>query len=107
MGMFDKDKEIGRQLTQVFKFGDEFILWNARESGTVNTKIGEARKTELLVSKLESPDAKFELGTLSSAIADKVAEAEAGDFPAVVQLLQVPTDKGNDATVIQFVREYM
>lgn len=106
MGMFDKDKEIGRVLTSVFDYGDEFVLWNVNDGGKVDTEIGEARKTVLLVSRKSDPNEKFEVSTLSSAIADKAEKAESGDFPAVVQVLKVPSKKGNDATVLQFVKAF-
>lgn len=107
MGMFDKDKEIGRQLIPTFKFGDEFILWDAQvDADPVTTKIGPARKTRLLVSRLDKPADKFELSTLGSAIADKAEEAEESDFPAVVQVLQVEGQANSQATVLQFVKPY-
>ncbi len=108
VGMFDKDKEIGRRIDHEFELGAEFIVWDAKiDTEEVSTSIGNARKTRLLVSTLRDPRTMFEAATLGSAIADKVAEATPLDFPAVVKLLKVPSSKSqNDALVIQFVREY-
>lgn len=114
MGMFEKDKVFGGKRlvgddSAEFKFGDEFILWDgviAAENVEFDNDIGKpATKTVLTVSRLESPNEKFDVGTFASAIAEKVKEKEEGDLPAVVQVLQVPTDM-NDATVIQFVRPW-
>lgn len=105
--MFDKDKEIGRTLTSVFEYKDEFIVWRVHvDEGAVNTDLGPADKTVLLVSRLTAPDEKFEVNTLASAIADKAREAEADDFPAVVQLLQVQSNYKGKATVLQFVKPF-
>lgn len=106
MGMFDKDKEIGRQLHTVFNFGDEFILFGVKDGGEVRTEIGDAKKTVLEVARKDDPQERFEVSTLASAIAAKAAEAEASDFPAVVQLLKVPSNFGGTAVVLQFVRPF-
>lgn len=107
MGMFDKDKELGRQMVGAFNYGDEFIVWDASvDPDKVPTKLGAASKTRLYVSKLDKPFDRFEVNTLASAIAEKAAEAEDGDFPAVVQLIQVPGQGGSQATVLQFVKQY-
>lgn len=109
MGMFDKDREIGLPLTTAFNFGQDLVLWDAIDGGKVKTEINaEARKTRLIVSEVGKDRIEaFEVSTLSSAIADKAAmrTAEGSEFPAVVRLLKVPSNKGNDATVLQFVRE--
>lgn len=106
MGMFAKDKEIGNNIQNVFKFGDMFILWNVADGGEVATTLGPAKKTLLTVSKLDDPANQFECATLASAIASKAAEADPDDFPCVVQLLKVPSNFGNDAVVLQWVKDY-
>lgn len=104
--MFDKDKEIGRQLTTEFKPHEEFIVWDAGNAGYVETQIGGARKTVLRVSRKRTPGERFDVSTLGSAIADKVEQAEQSDFPAVVKWLEVNSTYGGKATVIQFVDDY-
>lgn len=107
MGMFDKDKELGRQMVGAFNYGDEFIVWDAAvDDEKVPTKLGAATKTRLYVSRLDKPLDKFEVNTLASAIAEKAAEAESGDFPAVVQLIQVRGQGDSQATVLQFVKPW-
>lgn len=109
MGMFDKDKQIGRKLDTVFKYGDQFIVWGVDPDQTAEIQPGQTvTKTVLTVSTLENPEERFEVGTLSKPINDKAKEADDTDFPAVVELLQVPSSRAgwNDATVIQFVRPY-
>ena len=107
MGMFDKDKEIGRVLQTVFNFGDEFILRMAEVMPEkVKTDLGDATKTVLTVSRLDSPGEEFEVSTLSSPIAEKAKQLEEGELPAVVQLLEVPSNFGGKAVVIQYVRDY-
>lgn len=111
MGMFEKDKVFGGKRLSgeggEFNNGDEFILWDGEiVAKDVETEIGDATKTKLTVSRLDSPTDKFDVGTFATAIASKIEAKEDGDLPAVVELMQVPTDKGNDATVIQFVRAW-
>lgn len=107
MGMFDKDKEIGRILTSVYSYGDKFILRNATvEAEPVQTEIGPARKTVLETSPLDKPQDVDTVSTLASAIADKAEQAEPDDFPCVVELLEVNSNFGNRATVLQFVRPW-
>jgi hypothetical protein len=107
MGMFAKDKELGRTLDSVFEMRDEFILWGARVEPGPITDIGPSEKTVLEVSRLDHPDEKFEVNTLASAIAAKAKEATAGDFPCVVQLLKVESKTyGGKATVLQYVKDW-
>jgi len=72
----------------------------------IATSIGDARKTRMQVSRLDSPDVVFEVATLASAIADKAEEASADDFPCVVQLRRVAGRFKSDALVLQWVRPY-
>lgn len=105
MGMFDKDKEIGRQLTAVFAAKEEFVLYDIHVlEEKVNTTLGDADKTVLTVSSLDDTDTRFEVSTLGSAIANKAREAEPSDFPAVVCWMEVDSNFGNQATVLQFIR---
>jgi hypothetical protein len=105
-GMFSKDKEIGNRIDTEFDLKEDFILWGAKLDGEVDTSIGKARKTVLTVSHLDAPDTVQDCTTLGSAIADKAAYATDDDFPAVVQLRKVAGRFGNEALVIQFVREW-
>jgi hypothetical protein len=107
-GMFDKDKEIGNRIDGAFELGEPFILWDAAVAPElVKTDIGDARKTLLEVSRLDSPDEHFACVTLASAIADKAALAVPADFPAVVELRRVKGRFGDNlALVIQYVRDY-
>ena len=106
MGMFDKDKEIGRELTTTFKEGEEFKLLAVKvDPKAVDTDFGKADKTTLTVEKLGGGGGQFEVTSLGGAIANKCKEAEDGDLPAVV-CWQTVTSKqyGKDATVLQFIR---
>lgn len=107
MGMFDKDKEIGRVLTDEFTERQEFILYGVSvDKKTVPTDLGEARKTRMEVAKMDDPSERFECTSLGGAIADKAEQAEGDDFPAVVEWRRVASKKGNDATVLQFIRPW-
>lgn len=108
MGMFDKDKEIGTIITSFVQVGEPFILWDARITREdFPTKMGLATQSQLVVSKLGSPGDRYETTTLASAIATKVREAESGDFPAIVQLAEVPSPTyGGMALVLQFLKPY-
>lgn len=108
MGMFDKDKEIGTIITSFVQNGEPFILWDARiVREDFPTKLGLATQCRLSASKLASPGDRYDTTTLASAIAAKVREAEPGDFPAVVQLAEVPSPTyGGMALVLQFLKPY-
>lgn len=115
MGMFDKDKEIGTPITDLYPLSHDnesksFVLWDAKvDSEKVDTEIGPARKTRLIVSDLNRDAAsdRVEATTLASAIADKAEKADASDFPAVVKLMTVPSKKfGGTALVLQYVKPY-
>lgn len=114
MGMFDKDKQFAPdgRLDEVYPPGDldsrdgpSFVLWGVEARGIFKTDIGDASMTWLTVSDLLTPEDKKVIGTLSKPIAEKAAEAEATDFPAVVKCLQVSTEF-NPAMVLQWIREY-
>lgn len=112
MGMFDKDKEIGQIMEQVFQEREEFVLWAATVApDPVPTEIGDAEKTVLSVSRLSAEGRqvgeRFDVNTLASAVAGKAKDAEPDDFPAVVTWLRVHSKAYNtQATVLSFVREY-
>jgi len=106
MGMFDKDKEIGRELTTAFAERQEFVLRAvAVDPESVSTDYGMADKTTLTVSVLGS-DETFEVTSLGGAIAEKCKKADPDEFPAVVCWVVVTSKTyGKDATVLQFIRE--
>lgn len=106
MGMWDKDKEMGRRLDAVFGIGDYLIVFGVEPNGEVPTDIGVARRTKVDVAPVDNPSDRSEVSTLSSAIAQKAELATAEDFPIVAQLLKVPSKKGNPALVLQYVRDY-
>ncbi|SRR6266545_6191358 len=106
-GMFAKDKEYGNRIDQEFEVHEPFILWGVKIApDLVDTRIGKAKKTLLDVSRLDEPDTRFECATLGSAIAAKAEEASEADFPVVVELRKVPSNFGNEALVLQYVRDY-
>lgn len=109
MGMHDKDKEIGLVLQQTIAEHEHFIVWNAWVSNEAfQTDIGSAVQTTLTVSPLTDPkgDTRYDVTTLAQAIAAKVREAEADDFPYVGFWTTVPSKKAgrSDATVLRYVR---
>lgn len=107
MGMFDKDKEIGLLLTNLFQRGEQFILWSAEVvRDDYPTDLGMATQSRLSVSRIASPGERYDVTTLASAIGAKVREAEADDFPAVVFWTQAPSRYGGEATVLQFVKPW-
>jgi hypothetical protein len=105
MGMFDKDKEIGRDLATAFAEKEEFVLISVEvKPEAVKTDFGMADKSILTVRPVGGGDA-FDVTSLGGAIASKCKEAEADDFPAVVCWLTVESKAyGKDATVLQFIR---
>lgn len=114
MGMFDKDKQFAPdgRLDEVYppgetdsREGPKFVLWGVESKGTFKTDIGDADMTWLTVSDELTPEDKKVIGTLSKPIAEKAAEADPTDFPAVVRCLKVSTEF-NDAMVLQWIRAY-
>lgn len=111
MGMFDKDKEFGLDATDAFQIGERFALYGAtRGEKNIETKVGLAAKTTMIVRRLDSADHPigdtFEVTTLASAIGDKADQAEPSDFPCLVELRHVDsTNFGVKALVLQWVGE--
>lgn len=106
-GMFGKDKEIGLRIDTEFDLREAFILWDAAVAPElVETSIGKARKTLLEVSRIDEPDQRLSCSTLGSAIADKAEQATSDDFPAIVELRKVAGRFGNEALVLQYIRDY-
>lgn len=117
--IFDKDILYGGlRLDQEFPYGDgianavQLVLYDAKVLGEVETDIGTATKTGLVVASLENPtDAKL-VGTLSGPIAQKFATVDDlksdPKMPAVVAIFKTPAkNEGfSDATVLQFVMQY-
>lgn len=108
MGMFDKDKEIGLIVTRWVDLNTPFILWDVRIlREDYPTDIGLAVQSGMVVSRIDSPDDRYNATTLASAIAAKVREAEAADFPAIVSLAEVKSRfADNKALVLQFLKPY-
>jgi hypothetical protein len=106
MGMFDKDKEFGLDITDAFPLGEQFVLYAAEvRPDKIDTTYGKASKAVLTVARLKRgvPEAQFEVTTLASAIADKASEAEPSDFPCLVELRQVNSKTfGTTALVLQW-----
>lgn len=122
MGMFSKDVLFGgTRLDAVVgigekdapEFAEKVIVLDAQVlSQVVPTDIGNAQKTVLTICRttdagLPSGD-PFQVGTLASAIAGKVAEGEPGDLPAIVVFFTTTSSFGdqNDALVMQFISRY-
>jgi len=110
MGMFDKDKVFAPDgpMDKWVDEGTEFILWDAR----VKDEAFEAQEGVIVtmchwdVSPLESPENVATVSTIGSAMAQKAKDNDGSDLPAVVKTARVPSDKGNDAYVLTFVRAY-
>lgn len=112
-GMWEKQVVYGgARLRETFGAGELFVLWGISSAGEVQVDRGNegpkaVPKTNLEVSKLDSPDDRFDVGTLSSAIADMVPAATASDFPVVAFWTEVETEQGlNPATVLEAKEPY-
>ena len=108
MGMFDKDKAFGLRLDREFKLGEHFVLYNAAATDEViSTDFGDAQVARLTVAKLDNPSHRYECQTVAGAIVEKCREAESSDFPAVVSLQKVTSQKWHrEALVLQFVAPF-
>lgn len=112
-GMWEKQVVYGgERMRETFGLGELFILWGIASGGEVAVEQrGERRmvaKTVLEVSRMGSPEEHFEVGTLSSAIADMVPDATPSDFPVVAFWREVdPKEPGlNPATVLEAKEPY-
>jgi len=106
MGAFDKDKEIGRELTTAFAEKEEFVLLSASVEGSaVKTDFGMADKSTLTVRPVNGSES-FEVTSLGGAIADKMKQLSEDELPCVVCWLKVESKQwGKEATVIQYIRD--
>jgi len=145
MGLFDRDRMYGGTyfedafaLQEVSKENsrngrlkgesEPFIVWECLgvTAERIDTKYGEADKVSFIVSRMDTPAERFEVGTLAAAIRDMVkyaldnAAEEIGDpnapfsekakiafadLPAVAKLQKIEsrTDTRADATVLTFI----
>lgn len=100
--MFDKDKQIGRRIDEEFSVrrpsehpegsapGEAFILHGVtlRKGDEAETELGKRQIVRLDIERIADGKCveRFEANTLAQAIAEKAAQAEADDFPALVEL---------------------
>lgn len=109
MGMFDKDKQYGLRLDREFKTGEHFVLWGVNLPGEViATSFGDAEVAKLKVSRMDNTGFKYVVQTVAGAIVEKCKEADRTDFPAVVTLQRIPSERSDTghALVLQFVAPY-
>lgn len=111
---WERDKAFGLRLDQAFPAkkgepGDPFLLLAGKIDGEIETEIGTATHTSLVVQRLDDrgrpAGMMFKVGTLASAIAEKINAAVPDDFPAIVQTMIVESRFQNDALVLQYVGE--
>jgi len=111
MGMFDKDKLYsGTPIEKWISPNVDFILHGV-EIVTEEFPLDngdKATKTELYVSELDSPENVVKVSTLSGNIAANVKDAEASDFPSVVQFHTVAssTQGYSDAKAIKLIAPF-
>jgi hypothetical protein len=91
MGMFDRDEPFGDS----FKAGDRFVLLELTYEGVIPTRMGEAEKSRARIVSREHPDKARWYSVLGVGIARMAKQAEASDFPCVVELIEHPTGKGD------------
>ena len=127
MGMFERDRAYGVDLTAAFPLtprgvkdngepimqSDQFVLWGARvlpdriqtrpdrEAGRTDPKTW-TRKVLLQVASMDAPAHQRTVTTLASAIADKAEKADDG-FPVYVRLGTAAGNYGRDALVIELL----
>jgi hypothetical protein len=91
MGMFDRDEPFG----DAFKTGDRFVLLSLSYEGVISTRMGEAEKSRARIVSRDHPTEQKYYSVLGVGIARMAKQAEAADFPCVVELIEVPTGKGD------------
>jgi hypothetical protein len=91
MGMFDRDEPFG----DTFKTGDRFVLLALSYEGVIQTRMGEAEKSRARIVSRDHADTARYYSVLGVGIARMAKQAEASDFPCVVELIEVPTGKGD------------
>lgn len=111
---WELDKLYGLRIDSAFAVTDEqpskkFLVLGAKSDGVIETVLGDAEHVSLLVQELDekgrATGMPFKVGTLASAIVEKMKAAAPGDFPAICQLMKVDSKFGKKALVIQHVGE--
>lgn len=107
-GMWGRDALYGgTPLKDYIAAGTEFILYDGVVlSELLDTEYGTSPKTNLTCAKLDKPNDKSDVSSLSPVVASKILKKESGDLPAVIVWNKVDTKAGNTATVIQLKRPY-
>lgn len=96
----------GLRMDQTFQENEAFIIWSLKAGPEINTELGPAKKSLLQVSRIDDPDTKFEVGTLSEPIAKMAELALATDFPVEAFWKKVEGSQGSPATVLEAVRPW-
>jgi hypothetical protein len=107
-GMWERQRVFGgARLQQTFAALEPFILYGIAAVGEVPLDgDNSAPKTELIVARIDDPDDRFSVNTLSGPINEMATEAKDSDFPVEVYWEQVPTKRElSDATVLTAIRK--
>jgi hypothetical protein len=91
MGMFERDEPFGDS----FQAGDRFVLTALTYEGIIPTRMGEAEKSRARIVSRDHPNKALWYSVLGVGIARMAKQAEPGDFPCVVELIEHPTGKGD------------
>jgi hypothetical protein len=108
-GIWERDRLFGgERLADAYEPDQPFVLIDLEVVGQIEVDKTDADKkadkTELQTFDLNSGELRL-IGTLSGPIADMARmDRSPDDLPAVVCWESVPSDRGNDANVLRYVR---
>lgn len=97
MGMFDRDEPFG----ETFTVGDRFVLLALTYEGTIQTRMGAAEKSRAKIVSRDHADKVKWYSALGVGIARMAKQADAQDFPVVVELIEVPV--GNSGNKVKLL----
>ena len=108
-GAFAKDRLFGKRIDEEFALGEHFQLLGGKiEEELIDTELGKAELAKLLVRRVNDDDQPIGrpiiVGTLASAIVEKVKTLTADDVPVLVEIRKVVSKRFKaEALVLQYV----
>jgi hypothetical protein len=90
------DKTAYPNFGETFTTGDRFIVTDAKDGGAIKTVHGEAQRGLFQIVSRNHPDKKVLYQALGEGLAEQARKAEPGDFPCVMELVAIPTGKGDN-----------
>lgn len=82
---------------EVFRKGDRFVVCGMKDNGEIQTKFGPAKSSMVTIVSRDHPTHKRTYLALGVGINRQACQAEASDFPQVVELTETPTSTAGNS----------